>query len=420
MKILIVNYRYFVSGGPEKYLFNIKELLEQNGHTVYPFSVHSNKNVKTEYDKYFVNPIGGRDAVYYEDCKKTPKTIWQMLTRSIYSVEVKKALKKMIADVSPDIVYIIHFVNKLSPSVIDAAKEMGVPVVLRLSDYFMLCPRFDFLHNKKICEDCIDKGYRSCIKKRCVKNSLSASFVRVFSMKVHNWIKIYDKIDAFVTPSLYLKEKLKLIGIKSERIHHIPTFYMGDPESNATIGEYGLYFGRISEEKGVDILVDAYEKIDKSFKLKIVGDDTTQLAIKLKQYVKDKNIDNIEFLGFKQGAELRKYINEAKFVIIPSIWYDNMPNVALESFALGKPVIASNIGSLPELVQHDINGYLFEPGSIEELIECIMKMQDNQNVLKMGHNAQKIAQEKFSAQLHYNRLIELFESLQECINLPKR
>lgn len=117
-------------------MFNIKKMLEDNGHEVIPFSIHSHKNVETEYSKYFVEPIGSRDATYFEECKKTPKVIWQMLTRSIYSTEVEKAIKKEIKDVKPDLVYIIHFVNKLSPSVICGAKKMGVPVVLRLSDYF--------------------------------------------------------------------------------------------------------------------------------------------------------------------------------------------------------------------------------------------------------------------------------------------
>ena len=105
MRILLVNYRYFISGGPEKYMFNIKKMLEDNGHEVIPFSIHSNKNVETEYSKYFVEPIGSRDATYFEECKKTPKVIWQMLTRSIYSTEVEKAIKKEIKDVKPDLVF---------------------------------------------------------------------------------------------------------------------------------------------------------------------------------------------------------------------------------------------------------------------------------------------------------------------------
>lgn len=125
MKIMIVNYRYFISGGPEKYMFNIKKLFESHGHEVIPFSIKSNKNLETEYSKYFVEPIGNHDTIYYDEYKKTPKVVWQMLTRSIYSFEVEQAIKKEIDETKPDIVYIIHFVNKLSPSVIRGAKKNG-------------------------------------------------------------------------------------------------------------------------------------------------------------------------------------------------------------------------------------------------------------------------------------------------------
>ena len=328
MRILLVNYRYFISGGPEKYMFNIKKMLEDNGHEVIPFSIHSNKNVETEYSKYFVEPIGSRDATYFEECKKTPKVIWQMLTRSIYSTEVEKAIKKEIKDVKPDLVYIIHFVNKLSPSVICGAKKMGVPVVLRLSDYFLLCPRFDFMYNKKPCEECLTKGYRTCIKKRCVKGSLFASVVRVFSMKVHKAMNVYKGVDAFITPSEFLKKKLIENGFDENKITCIPTFTASKSEvGKPQVGTYGLYFGRVTEEKGVDTVVKAYEMMPNRH-VKIMGDDTTDEAKRLKAYIKEKNIKNVEFLGFKAGEELEEIIKGARFTLIPSIWYDNLPNTA--------------------------------------------------------------------------------------------
>lgn len=410
MKILLVNYRYFISGGPEKYMFNIKEMLEQEGHEVYPFSVHSDKNVPTEYDKYFVDPIGGRDAVYYDDYKKTPKTIMKLLSRSIYSFEVKKALKRMIADVKPDIVYIIHFVNKLSPSVISAAGEMHVPVVLRLSDYFMLCPRFDFLYGQKICEDCLMGKYGSCIKKKCVKGSIFASAVRVFSMKVHKAIKIYDKVDAFVTPSGFLKEKLMQSGIEEKKIHWIPTFYKGQPEQAVSAGQYGLYFGRISEEKGVEVLVKAYEKLGDNYQLKIAGDDSTALAVKLKQYVKDKKMHNVEFLGFRKGEALNECIRNSKYTFVPSICYDNLPNAALESFAFRKPVIASNLGSLPELIRDGYNGLLFQTNDADDLARRVREL-DDEVVKQMGENACQVLKERYAEKLHYTKLMELFEEV---------
>lgn len=411
MKILLVNYRYFISGGPEKYMFNIKKMLEEHGHEVIPFSIMSNKNVETSYSKYFVEPIGSRDAVYFDEVKKTPKSIWQMITRGIYSLEVKKAIQKEILEEKPDLVYIIHFVNKLSPSVITGAKKLGVPVVLRLSDYFLLCPRFDFLYQKKICEDCLSKGYISCIKKKCVKDSLFASLIRVLSMKIHNFMNIYDNVDAFITPSEFLKAKLISNGFSSKRIHCVPTFTSSKSDnSNPVIGNYGLYFGRITEEKGVQSVVKAYEKLP-DHNVKIMGDESTEEARILVDYVKRKNLKNIEFIGFKTGTELENVIKNSRFTIIPSIWYDNLPNTALESFHFSKPVIASNIGSLPELVEDGHNGYLFDPYSTDELVEKIKLLDDDENVLEMGKKGNQRLKDKFSPLTHYDSLLHIFESV---------
>lgn len=408
MRILLVNYRYFISGGPEKYMFNIKKILEDHGHEVVPFSIHSSKNVETEYSRYFVEPLGNRDAVYFSEIKKTPKSILQMVSRSVYSVEVKKAIQREIKDIKPDIVYIIHFVNKLSPSVITGAKELGIPVVLRLSDYFLLCPRFDFMSQKKICEDCLTKGYKTCIKKKCVQGSRAASLVRVFSMKVHKFLRIYDKVDAFISPSMFLRNKLVINGFPSEKIYCIPTFTISKSIfSEPQLGTYGLYLGRITEEKGVETAILAYESMPDK-KLKIMGDDTTEEAIRLKEYVKQRGLGNIEFLGFKSGIELEEVIKKARFTLIPSIWYDNLPNTALESFQYSKPVIASNIGSLPELVLDGYNGYLFEPGNANDLKKKIEMIDDDVKIKELGTNSRKRLEECFEPLTHFNSLMNVF------------
>lgn len=411
MRILLVNYRYFISGGPEKYMFHIKEKLEAEGHEVIPFSVQSNKNVQTPYSTYFVEPIGSRDATYYEECRKTPRVILQMLSRSIYSFEVKKAVKRIITETKPELVYILHFVNKLSPSVIRGAKEAGLPVVLRLSDYFLLCPRFDFYHQNSVCEECLSEGLFSCIRKRCIKGSLFASAIRVFAMELHKLMKIYDDVDAYVAPSEFIGEKLSSNGYNPNKIYHIPTFTSEEREyDHPAIGEYGLYFGRITREKGVKLLVRAYEELPDR-RLVIVGDDTTEEGRLLKAYVQRKGITNIEFKGFLSGAELESSIRNARFILIPSLWYDNLPNTALEAFRYAKPVIASRIGSLPELVMDGYNGFLFHPGNVSELVKRIMAMEDEILVARMGACSRRILDEKFSKEAHYHTLMDLFETL---------
>lgn len=413
MKILIVNYRYYPAGGPEKYMFNISRLLEAHGHEVIPFSTHSSLNTATPYEKYFVDSIGGGDAFHYEEYKKTPRVIKQLLERSIYSPEVKKAIQKEIRETKPDLVYVLHFVNKLSPSVIRGAKEMGVPVVSRLSDYFLLCPRFDFLCRGKVCEECLTKGYGSCIRKKCVKGSFFASSVRVLAMKIQSWMRIYDDVDAFVTPSRYLREKLIANGFDAEKIHCIPTFTSSSAKSEEPVlGQYGLYFGRIAEEKGVETAVKAYEALP-DHRLVIMGDDTTEEAVRLKAYVKEHGLTNVEFIGYKSGAELEDVIRNARFTLIPSIWYDNLPNTALESFRFSKPVIASNIGSLPELVEDGVNGYLFEPGNSEELARRISELNDDGLVVSMGQSSHKKLKEIFSPEGHYQLLMDVFSRVRK-------
>ncbi|MBQ9334744.1 MAG: glycosyltransferase [Lachnospiraceae bacterium] len=399
-------------------MFNIKALLEQHGHEVYPFSVHSDKNEPTQYDRFFVEPIGGRSAVYYDDYKKTPATIIKMISRSVYSPEVKRALEREIRELKPDVVYILQCVNKLSPSVIRAARKMGVPVVMRLSDYNLLCPKFDFLRGTSACEDCVKIGYRCCIKHRCVKGSFFASVVRVCAMKFHKMIHIYDDVDAFVTPSRFLQTKLIENGFKPERVHHIPTFTVrqtteadgDDMTAGRNAGDYGLYFGRLTAQKDIITLIRAYERLS-DHKLMIVGDDTIDEGPALKQYVEDHNISNVEFAGFKSGKDLEDIIRGSRFTIIPSMSYENMPNSALESFLYYKPLIAADIGSLSELVDDSVNGYLYEPRNVDELTDKILLMDDDDAVIRMGIEAHKPVSDRYSPEKHYEALMGIFDAL---------
>lgn len=415
MKILIVNYRYFISGGPERYMFNIKNVLEKNGHEIIPFSVHSDRNEPTEYEKYFVEPIGGRDAVYFEDYKKTPKNIWEMFARSVYSIEVKKALKREIRETKPDVVYVLQCINKLSPSVIRAAKEMGVPVVWRLSDYQLMCPKFDFLYGNRVCEDCVNKGLHCAVKKRCVKGSFAASAVRVFAMRFQRFIRICDDVDAFVTPSAFLKYKMEENGYNKCPVINIPTFSVKESRTDEAVGDYGLYVGRIAAQKDLPCVVQAYEKLPDHI-LRIVGDDTTDEAAKLKEYISDHNMNNIIFDGFKSGEELNGIYAGSRFTIMSSVWYENMPNSALESMAFGKPVIASDIGSLKEMVDDGVNGYRYAPGNPDELAARIRLMDDDENVRRMGMECLRLMSDRFSADTHYSKLMTVFNDVRNMRN----
>ena len=230
-------------------------------------------------------------------------------------------------------------------------------------------------------------------------------------MKVHKFIKIYDNVDVMITPTKYLKEKLQRNGFDKNKICHIPTFSNEKENNTNKVGDYGLYFGRISEEKGVKYVVKAYEKLDQNHKLKIMGDDTTEEAKKIKQYIEEKHITNIELLGFKEGMELEAVIKNSKFVLVPSIWYENLPNTILEAFSYAKPVIATNIGSLSETIEDGKNGYLFELGNVEQLKEKILKLDNDELVRKIGKNNIETLRENYSLNNHYKKLISIFQGL---------
>lgn len=142
-----------------------------------------------------------------------------------------------------------------------------------------------------------------------------------------------------------------------------------------------------------------------------MGDDTTEEGERLKAYVQTKGLKNIEFLGFKKGTELEAVIKSARFTLIPSIWYDNLPNTALESFQYSKPVIASNIGSLPELVIDGENGYLFGPADADDLAEKIKLLDDEEKIVTMGAKSCNRLEDRFAPQIHYNALMKVFEKV---------
>ena len=230
-------------------------------------------------------------------------------------------------------------------------------------------------------------------------------------MRVHKLIKVYDKIDAFVTPSEFQRKKLIVNGFSADKLHCIPTFApVSDSDRETETGTYGLYFGRVDAGKGVDVVINAYEKMpDKQ--LKIMGDDDFEESVRLREYVKQRGLNNIEFLGFKGGTELEEVIKSARFTLIPSIWYDNLPNTALESFQYSKPVIASNIGSLPELVIDGVNGYLFEPGNADDLKTKIELLDDDEKIKAMGTKSRSRLEDRFAPKTHYDLLMSVFEKV---------
>ena len=418
MKIILVNYRYFISGGPERYLFNIKDLLEKNGHTVHPFSVRHKLNVPCECQRHFVSPIGKGDITYFSDSDKTNiRDIWKFFSRMFFSLEVRRKFKDLVLEKKPDLVYVLHYQNKLSPSFIGMAKKMNLPVVQRVSDFGHICANQLFYNyrDSKPCELCLKGSKLNAVRLRCVYNSRVYSLIKIAALKFHEIIGITKKIDAFIIPSKFTASKLLAFGIPGSKLIHIPSFF-ADPGSDEgswkdeiKYGDFALFVGRIEEEKGVMTLVKAF--VDTEMPLKIIGYSSTDYDMKLKEFLKGK-AHKIEFLGKQPFDQIREYLKKCAFTVCPSECYDNFPNSIIESFAFQKAVICTNLGSLKEMVEHNRTGLLYEPYDYNQLRECCSSLLFNRAESKrMGMAGRNMIDNELSGTNHYIALMSVFEKL---------
>lgn len=409
MKIAIVNYRYFIEGGPERYLFNITDILLSHGHEVIPFSIKNSRNRPTPYNKYFLDSVD--DEVRYDKSKKSPGKILKSFGRMFYSIEAKRKFSEFLDDVKPDIIYIIHYHNKISPSILDVAQKKGIKVIHRLSDFQYVCPNALLYTQGTICEKCIEGHSLSCVSQRCVLDSKVLSAIKLAAMKFHKFIGVTDKISAFVVPSQFTITRLVKGGMPEDKMNHIPTFFNVKEEDPAVeYDDYFVFMGRITPQKGLQTLVNAFADTD--LKLKIIGaapDDGYDH--RLIESLNGKK-HNIEFLGHRTFDEIKPILRNCRATIVPSEWYDNFPNVILESFGYKKAVIASDCGSLTESVIDGVTGLNFRTGDPADLRCKVERLaSDKELARQLGENGWKRILTDYSPDTHYNKLIALFKSV---------
>jgi glycosyltransferase involved in cell wall biosynthesis len=408
LKILMVDKYYFIKGGAERYYFELKKVLESKGHEVIPFSMDHPDNFDSEFSDSFVNNIEFNEQSRLKKIINIPR----ISGRIIYSTSAKKRIKKLIDEVKPDVAHLHMIDHQLSPSILHALKEYELPVLQTVHQYKLICPNYRLFNNstKTICEKCLNWKYFYPIITNCHKTRFSGALLAL-EMYIHKLMKIYEKnIDLFHTPSDFMKEKLSQNGIDAEKISKLYyTINLDDYPFSPTYEDYFIYMGRLSEEKGVLTLLQSMKKIKKG-KLLILGDGP--IKSELEQYAEQNNLSNVLFLGNKTGKKLKSIIQKSQFVVVPSEWYDNSPLVIYESCSFGKPVIGARIGGIPELVNHEINGLLFDPGNVEMLEEQIMRLLENPKEVKtFGKNGRKKAEQEFHPDIHYNQISNIYENL---------
>lgn len=407
MKVLLVNYRYFLSGGPEQYLFKVEELFRRHGDEVFVLSARDSRNRPCPQEHYFVEGRG--NDVYFNKIRLTPATALKLLKGAFYNPEAARNLARMIRDLRPDAVYVLQQNNLLSPAVFMAARRAGTRVVHRLSDYNLMCPRFDFLRDEAPCEKCLAGSLWNAVRFKCVQRSFGASLIRVLSMYFHRWIGAFDCVDAFVVTNRFMEKKLLEFGIAPERIRLVPTFIDGAAiEPQYGHRGYVLYLGRLEPEKGPQYAVAAMAHLsDLDLRLTLTGtladDHTGRLAALIRQH---RLADRVDFAGFIHGSELSELIAGARCIVCPSVLYDNLPNVLLEAAAYGKPVVAPRHGCFPEAIADGRTGLLFAPGDARDLADKIRMLWTTPGLAEtLGRNARAACERDYAPERHYRDLL---------------
>lgn len=400
MKVLIVNKYLKVVGGSERYIFTLNELLKREGHETIFFGMQDDYNEEETKNRFLVEKSDARGSLIQKI---------RLVKNMNYSKEAYKKMMALIEAEKPDLAILNLFHKNLTCSVIDALYEEKIPIIWVCHDLMAVCPSYLMLNGKgEICEKCLNGDFKNCFKSKCVRGSSLLSYLSYKEAEFIKKHKFYDKIDLIITPSLFFKKKIESSNLIHTKVVHLCNPCLNEPvkEIKANPDNYFLYLGRLSREKGIGLLLHSFINIKSS--LYIVGKGPEES--RLRKLAEELGLNNkVKFLGFKSGDELNQIIYNSKAVVLPSQWYENGPYSAIEALSMGKPLIVSNYGGLPELI--DDNGYIFN--TKKELSSYISKISssndfDYKNLCEHSLNL-------------YKRKYFLFNYVQEFFSfLPKK
>ena len=404
MKILLINNFHYRKGGSETVYFNMARILAQHGHEVVFFSCTAPQNESEGANRHFIAPNNTLPMV-------------KGAVRYIYNKEAQRSLEELIAEEQPDIAHIHLFWGGLSTSILDTLRRHHIPVVHTAHDYRMVCPAYTFRRaDGTICEECKGGRHYNCLKHRCSRNSIAHSLLMTAEMYLRNcYHKALRKIDGIVFVSRFAHDKHLEFMPQLAQTKSVVSYNTVSPLPERFIstkrGGYYLFFGRLSYEKGIKTLIEAFTKLNGP-KLKIVG--TGPEEENLKAYVAEHRAEqSIEFVGYRKGDELKELIRDASFVIVPSEWYENNPMTIIEAYTAGVPVIGARIGGIPEIIIEGGTGYLFQSGDVEALKGAVLQAESipDEEYRQMSAEARRFAAENFNEERNYNQLMQFYKQI---------
>ncbi|HTH82217.1 MAG TPA: glycosyltransferase family 4 protein [Mucilaginibacter sp.] len=407
MNILVVNWTWYPSGGDWTYVESVVNLYEQQGHHVIPFSMKDERNYPSPYSDYFIENID-----YKKINKRSLTAGVKVVAKSIYSFEAQKNLERLLTDTKIDFVHINVIHHYITPTILKILKEKNIPIIWTLHEYTPICPESTFISHDQICERCFGGAFYNCVTHSCKKGSYLASTVAALENYVHKYLNYYAYVDHYICPSVFLYEKFKSFNFFKDKLVQLYHGYdYAEIEAarlspKPTDEKYIVFAGRLEKIKGAHTVLKAMQTC-LDIQLKIIGNGTQEEE--LKKFKDTHQLNNVTFLGKQNKQQTLQLINSAEFLICASEWYEVLGFTVVEAMALGKPVIGSKIGAIPEMVINDQTGLLFEPGNDAQLAELIKLLYaDTDKITNMGKNAQ----------LHINQLINTkkhFEGLQKLI-----
>ena len=409
MQVLQINKFFFEKGGTERYFFSVSRALEKKGHTVRYFSMHHPSNLETPDSEYFVRQ---RDYADRTSLGSIPKGVGFIRSR-----EAATNLTRLIAEAKPDIAHLHNIYHQITPSIIPVLQEAGVPMVMTLHDYKLICPNYSLFDGGSYCYRCEGGRFRMAPVTRCNGGSFLRSSLLAIEAYWQKRTKVYDAIRMFLAPSRYIRDKFVDAGFGDDRVAHLPSFLPSESESIESVRSsalvnlperFVLYFGRLSVEKGVRTLIEAVAKT-RDIPLVICGDGP--LAHELKVFKRLKNLDHVLFTGHLSKMVLERVIQRARVVVQPSLSPENAPFSVLEAMEFGRPVIASAVGGLPELVEK-AGGLDFAPGDSRALAARIKEVwEDDDLAARLGEAGRAMVADDFGEERHLARLEMIYHQV---------
>ncbi|WP_103668731.1 glycosyltransferase family 4 protein [Pseudanabaena sp. BC1403] len=393
LHIVMFHNRYQYAGGEDAATKADVEMLREYGHRVTLIEVH-NDIIKTysKFDKF------------------------KLFVETVWSFKVYREMRSQLQKLKPDLVHVQNFFPLFSPSIHAAARSLKIPTVQHLHNFRLGCLNGYLFRKDKICEACVGRNPWRGVGYGCYRDSSIASLAVWTMVTFNRWRRTWQKdVDAFITPSHFAAAKLKEIGIRSDRLYVNPNVInLVDVEVLPSVqleNPNFLFVGRLSAEKGIMTLLQAWAELNMlDWQLKIIGDGSEQSN--LQRFVDEMKLKNVQFLGYLTPSQVTISMRSATAIVVPSQWYETFGRVVVEAFACGKPVIASDLGALSELITSEYNGFLIPCDLISAWTEKLHWCGINPEAMQtLGKNAYQTYQELYTRSTNYQQLMKIYGSV---------